>query len=177
MNLLLRLRQFASITFCVLLLSACEQTNTPEPEIAVEPAVVTSTAETAESVTLLADRYYAITLEQTPEVAYFSGVELARHDGMEDNSPESRKAAEALVDEMLNELESLDTGSLTGRSEWITHAYLLQELRASVALRVCRNELWNVNQMDGWHSGYAQIAQLQPTGTPLLRSAGPDDGG
>ncbi len=88
---------------------------------------------------------------------------------MENNSPEARQAAERIEDEMLAGLEGIDVSSLTGRTEWITHAYLLQELRAAVALRVCRTELWNVNQMGGWHSGYAQIAQLQPVGTPELR--------
>jgi len=173
MNLVIRPDQFAFIISCALLLSACEQSSAPEPEVVVESTVInsatTSAAEAAESVTQLADRYYAITLEQTPEVAYFSGVELARHDGMEDNTPASRMAAKAFVDEMLKELESIDAISLTGRPEWITHAYLLQELRASAAQRVCRTELWNVNQMGGWHSGYSQIAKLQPIGTAEFR--------
>ena len=45
----------------------------------------------------------------------------------------------------------------------------MQELRAVKALRICRMELWNVNQMGGWHSGYGQIARLQPVGTAELR--------
>lgn len=114
----------------------------------------------ADIVTSLADLYYATTLEQTPEVAYFSGVELDRHDGMEDNSPEARQAAQRSIDKMLNKLQRVDAAPLAGRSEWITHAYLLQQLTASVSQRICRNELWNVNQMGGWHSGYSQIAQL-----------------
>ncbi len=39
------------------------------------------------TVTALADRYYAFTLELKPEVAYFSGIDPPHHDGMEDNSP------------------------------------------------------------------------------------------
>ena len=88
---------------------------------------------------------------------------------MEDNSPTARKAAEGIENEMLAALESIDPDALTGRTEWITHAYLLQTLKSDVAQRVCRSDLWNVNQMGGWHSGYAQIAQLQPVGTEELR--------
>ena len=151
--------------FCLLLLSACEQDMAPPIEQAVEPKPADPAIVGATTVTQVADRYYATTLELTPEVAYFSGIELARHDGMQDNSPSANQAFEALEDEMLRELEGIDASTLKGRTEWITHAYLLQELRASVARRVCRNDLWNVNQMDGWHSGYSQIAQLQPVGT------------
>ena len=63
----------------------------------------------------------------------------------------------------------MDVELLTGSAEWITHAYLLQELRSSVEQRICQTELWNVNQMGGWHLGYTRLAQMQPTGTPELR--------
>jgi uncharacterized protein (DUF885 family) len=134
-----------------LVLSACEQpVKTP-------------------AVSDIADRYYAFALATTPEIAYFSGVELERHDGMEDISPAARAAAAAKVDDILTELQAIDADTLVGTADWITHAYLLQELQSQVATRVCRTELWNVSQMDGWHLGYSQVAQLQPVGTPELR--------
>jgi uncharacterized protein (DUF885 family) len=168
MNLTPRLWHLALIAGCTLVLQACEQAAPPPAKpVAVETAVVEPA--TAATVTEIADRYYAITLQRTPEAAYFSGVELSRHDGMEDNSPAARHAAEAEVDEMLGALELIDVSTLNGKTEWITHAYLLQTLRSSVAVRVCHTGLWNINQMGGWHSGYSQIAQLQPVGTPELR--------
>ena len=169
MNTILRLLHLLLFTAIIVLLSACKQENTAAVEPVAEPPTPDPAVEAAKSVNSLADRYYAVTLRETPEVAYFSGVELSRHDGMEDNSPSARQALQTLEDEMLEELESIDVGTLRGRSEWITHAYLLQELRASVAQRICRTDLWNVNQMGGWHSGYSQIAQLQPVGTSELR--------
>ena len=169
MNMKPRLWQVALITSCVLVLNSCEQASPPATEsVAVEPAAIKSVSDAA-AVTLLADRYYAITLKLTPEIAYISGVELVRHDGLEDNSPAARQAAQALMDELLFDLERIDASTLSGRTEWITHAYLLQSLRSSVAQRVCRTELWNVNQMGGWHSIYTQIAQLQPVGSAALR--------
>lgn len=149
----------ALLTCCALALSACSRNETP----AVDPA------EAAAAVSSVADRYYAETLERTPEIAYFSGIEPASHDGLADNSPEARAAAELAVDEMLSELEAIDAGVLLGQPEWITYELLLQELKASVGLRVCRTELWAVNQMGGWHLVYPQIAQLQPVGSPELR--------
>ncbi len=164
-----RLLQVFLFTASIVLLSACKQESAPVAETAVEPTMPDPAVEAANSVTALADHYYAVTLKETPEVAYFSGIELPRHDGMEDNSSSARQALQSLEDKMLEELESIDVSTLRGRSEWITHAYLLQELRASAAQRICRTDLWNVNQMGGWHSGYSQIAQLQPVGTTELR--------
>lgn len=154
---------------CIVFLAACNQESTPVAEPASQAVTPDPIDQAAEAVNEVADRYYAVTLKEQPETAYFSGVELPSHDGMEDNSPSARKALEELEDEMLAELEGIDVSTLKGRSEWITHAYLLQELRASVAQRICRTDLWNVNQMGGWHSGYSQVAQLQPVGTPELR--------
>ncbi len=117
----------------------------------------------------IADRYYEFTLSRYPETAYFSGIDLDRHDGISDNRPAARLADEAVVDEMLERLLSVDAGILVGTPEWITHAYLLQTLSDSVAQRVCRSDLWNVSQMGGWHLGATQVAQLQPVGSAELR--------
>ena len=169
MNLIPRLRNITLNGFCILALGACEQAAPPATETAVQPAVVDTKALAIATVTRIADRYYATALELTPEVAYFSGVELPRHDGMQDNSPAGRLELETIEDEMLQELEGVAAYQLDGRSEWITFADLSQALRASKAQRICRTDLWNVNQMGGWHSGYAQIAQLQPVGSAELR--------
>jgi len=149
----------ALLILCVSYLPACSR-----------PASDTTTAENpAAVVNKIADRFYAETLEKRPEIAYLSGVELERHDGMEDNHPDARKAREDSVDEMLRQLKGIDVGQLTGTTEWITYSILLQELQSSVDQRICRWELWNVSQMSGWHLSYTQIAQLQPVGTPELR--------
>jgi len=169
----------AALFLFMMLLQACSdgrqaEVESPEAREAVESSVddppeAASVSEMADLVTRIADQSYAHVLEKMPEIAYFSGVELARHDGLEDNSPAARQEMETLVDGWLNALKSVDANGLVGRPEWITHAYLLQSLQSQVAERVCRNELWNVNQMGGWHSGYQQIAQRQPVGTPELR--------
>jgi uncharacterized protein (DUF885 family) len=169
MNLKSNFPVMAVAAFCVIFLFGCEKANSPGNEASVKVTPADPSAKAAAAVTVLADNYYSVTLQRTPELAYFSGVELSRHDGMQDNSPSAQLAAEADEDKMLAALERIDADTLNGRTEWITHAYLLQTLRADVAQRICRSELWNVNQMGGWHSGYSQIAQLQPVGSALLR--------
>ena len=170
MNLTRRNWHMAMIASCSLVLYACDKATPPPVESeTAKPGVVQLAIDPAVTVNTIADQYYASTLKRTPEIAYFSGIDLPRHDGMEDNSPAARQTAEAEVDEMLAALERVDPDTLNGKTEWITHAYLLQTLKSSVAQRICRTELWNVNQMGGWHSGFSQIAQLQPVGTDELR--------
>ena len=153
-------RLLIAITTGALTLGGCGQSPAPDNTATADPATV---------VNEIADRYYATTLELTPELAYFSGIDLERHDRLEDISLEAIEAKHTVLSDMLLQLETVDANSLVGQVEWITHAYLLQELKAAVAQQICRNELWNVNQMGGWHLGYSQIVQLQPIGTPLLR--------
>lgn len=150
------------VVACTIGLTACSE-DRPVADTA------TPEADPASIVNSVADRYYEFTLSRYPETAYFAGIDLDRHDGMTDNSPAARLADEAVVDEMLESLQSVDVGALVGKPEWITHAYLLQTLSDSVAQRVCRSDLWNVSQMGGWHLGATQVAQLQPVGSPELQ--------
>ena len=117
----------------------------------------------------VADRYYEWRLATTPEAAYFAAIELDRHDGIYDNSLAALQEEHAFLDGLLAEIEAVDGESLRGGAEWITYALLERELRSLVGLRVCRNELWGVNQMSGWHLAYPQIASLQPVDTPEYR--------
>ncbi|MDJ0908297.1 MAG: DUF885 domain-containing protein [Woeseiaceae bacterium] len=118
-----------------------------------------------DAITAAADDFYRWSLETSPEQAYFAGIDIDRHDGLSDNSPAALAAVHAYEDELLAAVEAVDVSQLRGTPEWITAAFLKQELTSRRALRVCRQELWNVNQMGGWHSGYAQLAQLQPVDT------------
>ena len=143
-------------------LAACHAEAPP-----TEPPVETPSP--AAVINDVADRYYEWRLATTPEAAYFAAIELDRHDGIYDNSLTALQEEHAFVDGLLAEVEAVDGESLRGGSEWITYALLERELRSLVGLRVCRNELWGVNQMGGWHLAYPQIASLQPVDTPEHR--------
>ena len=152
----------AGIAIAALALAACQaETPTAEP--------LAETPSPAAAVNDIADRYYEWRLATMPEQAYFSAIELDRHDGLYDNSLAALGEEQAFVDELLAEVEAIEGSALRGSPEWITYALLERELRSQVALRVCRNELWGVNQMGGWHLAYPQIATLQPVDTPEYR--------
>jgi len=152
------------LAILLFLLAGCSSDTPPE----TSPPAKTP-ADAIATVNKVADDYYAHVMSTTPETAYFAGVELERHDGLHDNSLAAGAASDAAIDAMLAELRTVDSTALIGDPAWITHAYLLEELEGNVGVRVCRTEVWNVNQMGGWHSGYVQVAQLQPIGTPELR--------
>jgi uncharacterized protein (DUF885 family) len=154
----------------VFLLLGCSPEEAATPAEAPDSfATDPSKTDPAATVNAIADAYYAHVLEVNPEVAYFSGIELEQHGGLRNNSLVASAASDAAIDTMLAGLRAVDGDALLGDPAWITYAYLLEELEGNVGVRVCRTELWNVSQMGGWHSGYAQIAQLQPVGTAELR--------
>ncbi len=164
------LRALTLLTALSMCLFACSEPPTDDAASETDQAAIDNVSDDqAALVNTVADRYYAETLLRVPETAYFAGLEIERHDGLYDNSPAASRVAEQSADAMLKQLETVDPASLAGTPEWITYAYLIQQLQSDVAQRVCRAELWNVNQMGGWHSAYAQIAQLQPVGTAELR--------
>ena len=92
MNLTTCLRPMFLTIISPLLLSACEKASSPVAELTAQSESPVVVVDAADAVNQIADRYYATTLERVPETAYFSGVELAHHDGMEDNSPSAREA-------------------------------------------------------------------------------------
>jgi uncharacterized protein (DUF885 family) len=123
----------------------------------------------SQKINSLADRYYDFRLRTRPEIAYFSGVEIERHDGLYDNSPEALGREQAMEDELLLALGKIDPASIRGGVDWITYGFLEQALSSARDLRVCRSELWSVSQMNGWQLNYARLAELQPVGTTDLR--------
>lgn len=123
----------------------------------------------ASRITSLARLYYNNRLSHEPEIAYFQGIELERHDGMLDNSPRGWSDFLGYESWILQEARRIDADMLVGRVEWITHAYLLEEVLNRSRVRVCQDYLWNVNQMGGWHTTYPRLAELQPVGTDSLR--------
>jgi uncharacterized protein (DUF885 family) len=141
----------------------------PSAALGATPATADGAA-AVNPVERLADRYYALRLRTRPETAYFSGVDIERHDGLRDNSPAALAAEQAEEDRLWQELEALDASAGSSRADWITLGFLREALRASRELRVCRYELWGVSQMGGWQLDYTQLADLQPVGSAELRT-------
>ncbi len=117
-----------------------------------------------------ADRYYAAVLERTPELPYFTGIEVEQHDGLYDNSLRALADWHRREDAFLAELDEIDPAKLESRADWITYGTVRERLESEIGLRVCRRELWGVNQMGGWHMQYPRVAAAQPVDTAELRA-------
>jgi uncharacterized protein (DUF885 family) len=124
----------------------------------------------AHRVTALADRYVSAFVAIFPIGAELSGMTLARHDALDDNSLAALRRWRATEDSLWDALQGIDARSLTRTPAWVTYGFLREALEAARAQRVCRNELWPVNQMSGWQATLAELADQQPVGTPANRS-------
>jgi uncharacterized protein (DUF885 family) len=118
----------------------------------------------------MADVYIKEAFSRFPELAAFLGLADAPQDRLTDNSLEALRAWEEKEDRWSAELSLIDASSLWGRPEWLTFGYLREIVEASRATRIARSELWPVNHMSGWQSGLAQLAAIQPVGTPEKRA-------
>ena len=97
------------------------------------------------------------------------GLAEAPQDRLTDNSIEALRAWQGVEDRWAAELSCIDASSLWGRQEWQTFGFLHEFIEASRGARIARSELWPVNHMSGWQAGYAQLAAIQPVGTPVKR--------
>ncbi|HEX2450132.1 MAG TPA: DUF885 domain-containing protein [Gemmatimonadales bacterium] len=121
--------------------------------------------------TALADRYVAGIYQFFPEQAAFAGLADAPADHLSDNSLSALGRWQRLEDSLATALAQVDEKALAGSPDWITYGFLRAALDGSRATRVCRNELWAVNQAFGWQTSLAQLAALQPVGTDSARAA------
>jgi uncharacterized protein (DUF885 family) len=130
----------------------------------------TTTKDPAAAVTALADEYFAGLIERTPEIATFWGLTDARHDGVSDASPEALARWEAREDAWLARTAGLDPATLDGTPQAVTYAILRESLESAKSTRVCRPQLWGVNQLFGWQVVYPRLGSLQPLGDSASRA-------
>ncbi len=142
-----------------------EMFTTDEPEIATIPG-----SNPAQRVTELADAYMKAWFEAFPENATYYAPPGARHDRLADNSLAAVQAWEKIEDDLAARLAEVREESLWGTPEWVTYGFLREALEASRGLRVCRNELWPANQMNGWQVSATWLLPMQPVGTADLRA-------
>ena len=140
----------------------------PSP-ISVAPAPDPLGGTAARQVIAIADDYLARWREAFPEVNTTNGIPGARHDRLNDNSPQAEREWRAKEDQWLEQMRRINPASLIGRPEWVTYGLLREELEASIGMRACNYRVWNVSPMIGLFAGYVPLAQQQPVGTEDLR--------
>lgn len=123
----------------------------------------------AAQVTALANELMQTALQRAPEIATYLGLPGFRHDQLSDNSLATLARYEAADDDFAARVRAIDPTPLLGRTEYITYGFMREAVDAGQQSRVCRNELWSVNQMSGWQILLARLAAIQPVGTPALR--------
>ncbi|MFC4313840.1 DUF885 domain-containing protein [Steroidobacter flavus] len=124
---------------------------------------------TAARVVTLADNYVAEYVKNFPEAAVFSGMTVEHQDGLSDNSLAALKRWQTLEDGWSKELAKIDSAALFGQPEWVVLGFLREAVESSRQLRVCKYELWPVNQMSGWPFLTTQLAAIQPVGSEQAR--------
>jgi len=148
--------------FLIVSLAACRNKQSSAQRPGAEDA--------AARVTALADEYIKEALSRYPEQAAFLGLAEAPQDRLTDNSLEALRVWQATEDRWAAEISQIDASSLWGRPEWLTFGFLREMVESSRAARIARSELWAVNHMSGWQTGFARLAAIQPVGTPEKRA-------
>jgi len=109
----------------------------------------------------LADRFVDQQLAYDPTLSYSTGLPTNDNSRFADRTPRALAALDEQEREDLKELDEIDDHDLLPKAR-ATYATLREQLEASLQLRVCRTELWNVNHFDGWQSSFAEVAERQP---------------
>ncbi len=140
---------------------ACNRT--PEkPAAAPEPADV--------RVRALADAYLDVFCDRNRARVTLYGVPGRRHDKLPDNSLTSLKTWQAREDAWLAETRAIDPAAIASEPLRATYAIVREQLESSIAVRVCRNELWIVSQfVNGWQVQDSYTVTIQPVGSDTAR--------
>lgn len=140
----------------------------PAAAVHAQPSASARADSLAARVTAMADEYVREYKAMYPENALFSGFTDVP-DRFGDNSPDGIAAWRRREDAWAAELARIDARALWGRPEWVTYGFLREAVEASRQMRVCRAELWGVNQMTGWQTVVSDMAGQQAVGTPQAR--------
>lgn len=117
----------------------------------------------------LADTFLAAYFDRYPDQVTYYGVPGRTHDRLPDNSLAAVRAWEAREDRWLAEVKAMEGEAIADGPLRATHAIVRETLEAAAATRICRNELWNVSQMTGWHVGFGYLVTIQPVGSEKAR--------
>jgi len=146
------------IVSCAVLAASCSPRSSP-------PGDAKTSLDTARRLKTIADEYFNAFVESFPVAATFAGVPEAAADRLGDNSLAFTRAWQQREDAWLNELQQIDASSLSG-GDIATHGVLKETLEAAIQGRICRPELWPLNQQSGLQTTLPFLAQLQPIGPP-----------
>lgn len=117
----------------------------------------------------LAARYWQAELDRSPEMATFDGFPGPRNGRLTDLSPAAFDAYDATLRSIQRDAATIDPSSLTPLGR-VTLRTLQEDLVDALATRICRSELWSVDQLSGLQVSLPDLATVQPVGTPAERA-------
>ena len=135
---------------------ACGQ-QADEPAAEPEPEV--------RAIEALADEYLDAVMARYPSLGTQLSLDGARHDRLFDNSLEALANWQEREDAWFARLNEIPQPADVGSRDWVSHGILHEELGSAIALRVCRNELWQASAATGWHRGLPFLFEIQPVDT------------
>jgi hypothetical protein len=142
------------------------QTVVDAPETGSEQSEIKA-GEAALELNRVADAYLASVTKANPFIVYFSLSDIMEpvHSAMPDNSPAALSRFNAEEDALYEALLGADETALVVRGDWVAYQSMKEMMEASIGLRQCRLEGWNVSHMDGWQTAFTDIADRQPVAT------------
>jgi uncharacterized protein (DUF885 family) len=108
--------------------------------------------------------------ERHPERGLQWGYSNSALDRFMDHSYAAHQDWERKESAYLESLNQINPKNLSKNSEITTYQLLKQSLEASIATRICKNYLWDVNSMRGWVQITTMLADKQPVETAELRA-------
>ncbi|MGE3318888.1 MAG: DUF885 family protein [Candidatus Berkiella sp.] len=117
----------------------------------------------------LASAYEKAYFKQFPELGMYWGRTDISQDKFTDHSLAALKEWQAIEDDYLKRLNKISANQLQA-SALISYQLLKESLENRQAIRLCHDELWNVNPLWGWHNMLAAVAEKQPVGTEQDRN-------
>ncbi len=171
---------FAAALGCVLLVSCSSGVEQPMPvglpgpsqsSESPQPRVSMPAADPAHAALALADEFLSAWFERYPEGPTYYSLPGYDHARWTDNSPAAFADWRAREDAWLVRLSEIDLSGQVGSMAWAAYGIMHNELQASVVRRICRTELWNVSQADGWQTFMPYVSELQPIATAGEREA------
>ncbi len=113
----------------------------------------------------IADNYEKAYFDHFPEQGLFWGKTEVALDRFTDHSLSARKKWQESEDQFLMQLQQLNEADLFNSSEHITYLLLKQHLENNITERICKNELWSIDPLLGWHNELSMVASKQPSHT------------
>ena len=148
------MKKFLPLIGCVIVMSCADNSKTKT---------------SLPSIVKLADSYYERSLETFPENAYYADINLTKHNGITSNELSDQTKWENYEDSLYVELSKLEINQIPEKKDKITYWLLKEELEASIDLRICKRNLWDVNHLSGWQTRWISLAEFQPVGSEDLR--------